>query len=290
MTYSIKLALQSLWHEKWINLLSMLTIAMGLLVVTLVVSSLYNVNLFARKLPEKFFIVAYLKEGLTEKETQNIMSSIKGRGSIDKAKYISKAEALKELKTLLKDADYVLEGLDENPLPASIEIRMKKEAVGPEAVKSFADSLRKIEGIDDVQYGEKFLLSLHSMKTGVETIGLILTVVMISGIVFICYSTVKILFYRRKDEIETLKLLGATRGFIRTPFVIEGGVIGAVGGIISAIIAAAFYFSVFYKLSATVPVIRAVVFPTELFLSLPVVGLFLGITGSLIAMGRIKFS
>lgn len=289
MTYSVKLALQSLWHEKWINLLSMLTIAMGLLVLTLVVSSLYNVSLFARKLPEKFFIIAYLKEGLGEKEAQNIISSIKDRGAIDRVKYISKAEALKELKTSLKDADYVLEGLDENPLPASIEIRMKKEAVGPESVKSFADSLRKMEGIDDVQYGEKFLLSLHSMKTGMETLGLILAVVMIAGIVFICYSTVKILFYRRKDEIETLKLLGATRGFIRTPFVIEGAVIGAAGGVISAMIAAAFYFSVFYKLGATVPVIRAVVFPADLFLSLPAVGLFLGITGSLIAMGRIRF-
>jgi cell division transport system permease protein len=289
MTYSIKLALQSLWHEKWINLLSMLTIAMGLLVLTLVVSSLYNVNLFARKLPEKFFIVAYLKEGLSEEQNRHIMSAIKDLSSIDKAKYISKDEALKELKATLKDADYILEGLDENPLPASIEIRMKKEAVGPESAKSFADSLRKMEGIDDVQYGEKFLLSLHSMKAGIETIGLILTVVMISGIVFICYSTVKILFYRRKDEIETLKLLGATRGFIRTPFVIEGGVIGAVGGIISMMIAAAFYYSVFYKLSATVPIIRSVVFPADLFLSLPAVGLFLGITGSLIAMGRIRF-
>jgi cell division transport system permease protein len=289
MTYSIKLAFQSLWHEKWINILSMLTIAMGLLVLTLVVASIYNVNLFARKLPEKFFIVAYLKDGLTEAQTQNIMSALEGQGSVERAKYISKSEALKELKTSLKDADYVLEGLDENPLPASIEIRMKKEAVGPESAKSFADSLRKMEGVDDVQYGEKFLLSLHSMKTGMETIGLILTAVMISGIVFICYSTVKILFYRRKEEIETLKLLGATRGFIRTPFVIEGGVIGAVGGIIGMIIAAAFYYSVFYKLSATVPIIRAVVLPADLFLSLPVVGLFLGITGSLIAMGRIRF-
>src|SRR5271169_4182229 len=104
MTYSIKLAFQSLWHEKWINILSMLTISMGLLVLTLVVSAIYNVNLFARKLPEKFFIVAYLKEGLTEEQTQHIMSALKGQGSVERAKYISKNEALKELKTSLKDA------------------------------------------------------------------------------------------------------------------------------------------------------------------------------------------
>ncbi len=262
---------------------------MGLLVITLVAGSIYNLNLFARRLPEKFFIIAYLKDGLDEKETQKLVSSIKGQTFVDKVTYISKDAALRELKASLKDADYIIEGLDENPLPASVEIRLKKNAVGPQRVKTIADSLRKMEGIDDVQYGEKFLLSLHSIKSGTETIGLILTGVMISGIIFICYSTVKILFYRRSEEIETLKLLGATRGFIRAPFVIEGSVIGVAGGVISALIAFAFYYGIVYKLGATIPVMKVVVFPAEMFFSLPVTGLFLGITGSFIAMGRIKF-
>jgi len=289
MPYSLKIALQSLWHEKWINLLSMLTIAMGLLVITLMVSTVYNINLFAKKLPERFFVVAYLGDRVNEQQAQDIITSLKERSGIERVKYVSKTEALKELRTSLKDAEYILEGLNENPLPASIEIRFKKEAVGPESVKAFVNSLKKIEGIEDVQYGEKFLLSIHSLKTAVETIGLILTMVTISGIIFICYSTVKILFYRRKEEIETLKLLGATRAFIRTPFVIEGGVIGVAGGVISMLVVIAFYLSVFRQLGATLPIVRAVAFPGELFLPLPLIGLFLGITGSLIAMGRIKF-
>lgn len=289
MPYSLKIALQSLWHEKWINLLSMLTIAMGLLVITLMVSTVYNLNLFARKLPERFFVVAYLGDRVNEKQVQDIITSLKERSGIEKVNYVSKDEALKELRTSLRDAEYILEGLKENPLPASIEIRFKKEAMGPESVKTFVSSLKKIEGIEDVQYGEKFLLSIHSLKTAMETIGLILTMVTISGIIFICYSTVKILFYRRKEEIETLKLLGATRAFIRTPFVIEGAVIGVIGGVLSMIVVIAFYLSVFRQLSATLPIVRTVVFPGELFLPLPLIGLFLGITGSLIAMGRIKF-
>ncbi|HXX81003.1 MAG TPA: permease-like cell division protein FtsX [Thermodesulfovibrionales bacterium] len=289
MPYSLKIALQSLWHEKWINLLSMLTIAMGLLVITLMVSTVYNINLFARKLPERFFVVAYLGDRVNEKQAQDIITALTERSGIEKVKYVSKAEALNELRASLKDAEYVLEGLNENPLPASIEIRFKKEAMGPESVKAFVNSLKKIEGIEDVQYGEKFLLSIHSLKTALETIGLILTMVTVSGIVFICYSTVKILFYRRKEEVETLKLLGATRAFIRTPFVIEGAVIGIVGGVLSMLVVITFYFSVFRQLSATLPIVRTVVFPGELFLPLPLIGLFLGITGSFIAMGRIKF-
>lgn len=289
MPYSIKLALQSLWHEKWINLLSMLTIAIGLLVVALVLSSIYNISLFTKGLPEKFFIVAYLKDGTDERKAQEIAASLKGRGQIEKVTYISKAEALKELKTAMKDAEYILEGLDENPLPASIEIRLKKEAVGPASVRSLSDHLKKIDGVDDVQYGEKLLLSIHSLKVGIERIGLILTAVAVSGIIFICYSTVKILFYRRKDEVETLKLLGASSAFIRTPFVIEGGVIGIAGGVIGMAAIFAFYHSVFYKLGATVPIVRTIVLPQEISLLLPLAGLFLGITGSLIAMGKMKY-
>lgn len=290
MIYSLRVALRSLWHERWINILSVLTIAMGLLMITLIFSSIYNVSLFTKKLPEQFFIVAYLKDNLNENEGQGIAASLGERRAVERIRYISKGEALQELRTSLKDADYILEGLEENPLPASLEIRLRKDAVGPESVKEFVDSLKKVNGISDVQYGEKFLTSIHSIKVGLETIGLILTVVMISGIIFICYSTVKILFYRKIDEIETLKLLGATRAFIRMPFVIEGGIIGILGGGISMITSLSFYYSVFYKLSITVPLMRAVVFPPEIFLSLPVIGLFLGVTGSLIALGRIRFS
>lgn len=289
MSYALRLAGQSLWHDRWINLLSMLAISMGLLVMSLVSALLYNTHLFVKKLPEKFFVVAYLKDGLNEKEAQDILSSLKQDGSVEQARYVSKAEALKELKGSLKDADYILEGLDENPLPASIEIRLRRENVAPESIQSFVSGLKKISNIEDVQYGEKFLMSIHSVKIGLETVGIILTIIIVTGIVFVCYSTVKILFYRRRDEIETLKLLGATRGFVRAPFLIEGAVLGIGGGIVSLVIILAFYYGVFYRLSATIPLLRSAHYPPELMLSLPLAGIFLGITGAYIAMGRIRY-
>ena len=289
MKYPLKAAFQSIWNEKWINLLSMLSIAMGLLVITIITISLYNLSLFTRQLPERFSLIVYLKDSLRERETQHLISAMKEHRSVEKVTYISKEDALKELKKSLKDADYILEGLGENPLPASIEIKLKRDVVGPESVKSFASEIRKMTGIDDVQYGEKFLFSLHSLKAGTQTIGLILTAVMTAGLVFICYSTVKILFYRKKEEIETLKLLGATRGFIRMPFVIEGGTIGIAGGIVSLFFLFLFFSGVFYRLSATMPFLQFLVLPPEIVMLLPLAGLFLGIFGAIIAVGRIRF-
>jgi cell division transport system permease protein len=287
--YPLKSAFQSLWNEKWINILSALSIAMGLLVLTLIAISLYNIDHFTRHLPERFSLVAYLKDGLGEGETQHLISAIKGHGSVEKVTYISKADALNELKKSLKDADYILEGLGENPLPASVEIRLKSNVVGPETVRSFAAEIKKMSGVEEVQYGEKFLLSLHSLKVGMETAGLVLAVIMTTGLVFIFYSTVKVLFYRKKEEIATLKLLGATRGFIRMPFVIEGGAIGMAGGIVSLALLILFYYGVFYRLSGFIPLLRSIVIPFDLFMLPPLAGLFLGISGALIAVGRIIF-
>jgi len=289
MTYYLKATLQSLVREKWINLLSVLTIAMGLLIVSLVSVIVYNVDRATAKLPDTFSVTAYMKEDVSDAEAQQTVGVIRRNRNVENVRYISKAEALKELRKTLKDADYILEGLNEAPLPASLEIRLKRSSVQPESVKAFIADLRKMNGIEDIQYGEKLLSSIHSIRSGVRTAGIIFMVIMGAGITFICYSTVKILFYRRKEEIETLKLLGATRTFIRTPFVLEGSALGAAGGAAGLAVLFAFDVGLLRSLVSSVPLFGSVVFPTFLVPALPAAGLFLGFAGALIAIGRIRF-
>jgi cell division transport system permease protein len=112
---------------------------------------------------------------------------------------------------------------------------------------------------------------------------------MSAGMLFVCYSTVKILFYRKEREIETYKLLGATKGFIRTPFLIEGGVIGLSGGFLSFLAMLTLYYFVVLRLSLTFPLFKFILFPIDLSFAIPLSGLFLGITGAAIAIGRIRY-
>lgn len=289
MQYPIKTAFQNLWQGKWLSILSTLTMATGLLVISIVFLLIYNVSLFTKKLPEQFSIMAYLRDNISEQDAQLIVNSLKTHSTVERVNYISKAEALKELKTSMKDAEYVLEGLKENPLPASLEIRLKKEAVTPEIVRQLVADIKKIKDIEDIQYGEKLLTSIQYIKTGMQTLGFSVMVIMTAGITFICYSTIKILFYRKKEEVETLKLLGATRWFIRAPFILEGGIIGAVGGLISMLTLFVLYYSVFYSLSSELPLIKYIALSPLLFFPLPAAGLCFGIAGSLIATGRIKY-
>lgn len=288
--YSIKLAFKNIWYEKWINVLSVLTITTGLFIILLATFTVYNINLGTKKLPEKFSMMVYLDDKTSEQEVEDITLALKKNKSVEWVKYISKDTALSELRGVLKNADYVLEGLNENPLSASIEIKLRESDVTAEKAKNLASQIKRIKGVADVEYGEQFLNSIHSIKAGAQTIGLLLIITMSGGITFICYSTVKIMFYRRKEEIETFKLLGATKGFIRAPFVLEGGMIGTASGILSMFCAIIFHGIVFKKLVQTMPIFKVIVFPSEMFIALPLIGLVLGVSGSIIALGRIRFS
>lgn len=287
--YAVKLAFQSMFREKWINFLSMLTIASGLLVMSLAFFTIYNIDIATKKLPDKFSLLIYLDDNLPQERIDQVINDFRKIPAVSSIKFISKEDAMKELKGILKNSSYVFEGLEENPLPDTLELKLKKDAVGPESVKKLAEEALRIKGINEVNYGEKFLSTIYYIKTGVKMLGMILSVIFSTGIIFVCYSTVKILFYRRNEEIETFKLLGATKGFIRTPFLIEGAFIGTIGGLISLVFMLAFYYIVLLKLSISIPVFKVVLFPHNVFLLLPAIGLFLGIAGAAIAIGRLKY-
>ncbi len=106
---------------------------------------------------------------------------------------------------------------------------------------------------------------------------------------FVCYSAIKLLFYRKIEEIETYKLLGATKWFIRAPFIIEGATIGITGGILSLLGMLLLYYSVILRLSLTIPLFKTLLFPINLSFILPVIGAGIGILGAFIAIGRIKY-
>lgn len=288
LPYQIKSSIKSLYKEKWINLLSIFTVASSLLIVTLVAFVLYNVKIAVDRLPERFSMIAYLEDNLSQEDEQKIINAIKNRSEVERVQYVSKEEALKDLKETMKEASYILEGLDENPLSASIEIKLKKDFVKLISVKDISEEIKKIPGIEEIYYGEKFAEAIYMLKTSLQNMSIIIFGAISAGVIFVIYSTVKILFYRRKEEIEIIKLLGATKGFIRMPFLIEGGIIGFLGGVLGVIGMLLFYFAITYRLSIFIPAVKVLAFPIEILVLLPAIGIVLGILGSAIALGRLK--
>ena len=288
LSYSTKTALQSLMQEKWINLLSSLTVAASLLVSAIAIITIYNVEIFTKVLPEKFTMVVYLKDQVTPDEVKDLMRGLKVKEYVAGAKFISREQALTELKRTLKDVSNVIEGLDDNPLSSAIELKLKKESVTATSVRNISVDIKKLPGVDDVYYEAKLAETVSLLKTSIENLSLIILGIIIFVVLFVISSTVKILFYRRKTEIEIIKLLGATGGFIRAPFLIEGGVIGFMGGLFAALGAAFFYFTLTTSFSAFMPILRTMIMPLEIVILMPVAGIVMGVAGSLISVGRLR--
>ncbi len=289
IAYGIKTAVKGIAQEKWINLLSIMTVASSLLIIIFAGLLLYNIEHIASKLHERFGMVVFLDERLQRSDIQSIIEQIEQRDEIEGLRYISKEDALKELKERLKEDSYILEGLDYNPLSPTIELRLKRQYITPQQVASTAREIKAIKGVGDVYSAEKIAEVINAFYRSLSNLSLIVLITLGTGVVFVIYSTVKILFYRRKEEIETIKLLGATKGFIRMPFLVEGGIIGLFGGLISVGLSLLLYFAVTYRLSSVFPLLQTVLYPTEIILLFPLTGAMLGLVGAFIAVGRLRF-
>ena len=282
-------AFAGIWKEKWINFLSVVSIGVGLFILLVALFTVYNLNHFASKLQDLFSMTVYLDDGISQQNLARLEGAIKADPSVRTVSYISKTAALDELKKSLKDSSYLFEGLDGNPLPASIEIRFRRDDVKSGTAQEFARQIKAMQGVQDVEYGAKFLEGIERIITDARSAGLAFLAALLIGVLFVCYSTVKILFYRRKDEVETLSLLGAGGWFIRAPFLMEGALLGLAGGLLACLAAYCVFGGFFLGgFASSVPVLRYMLFPAFIIYMPVPAGLFIGFTGALLALGRIK--
>jgi len=289
--YAIQSALKNLWAEKWINLLTTFSVGIGLLILSSFVTVTLNMDSVLKRWGKSFGIVVYLDDSISAEATGTVREIFKNDPDILEVIYISDDEALKELRSILGEDASILENLESNPLPSSFELKLKRDLLEPVFVKKKAEELKKMSGIAEVQYGEKWLTSLNTVSRIMKASSIFLGGAILIAIIFITYNTIKIFFYRRKEEIETLKLLGATKSFIRLPFLIEGLVIGILGGIIGSLALFGIHSLIVAKGFNFMPSVRAIIIsiPVEIFLSIPVAGALMSIAGSFFAVGKIRY-
>lgn len=289
--YAFQTASKSLWHEKWINFLTILSISVSVLILSAFVTVTINVDSILQKWSKSFGLVVYLNEDLTREAENTVRDFFSRDPDIVEVKYISKKEALLELKTILGEDAPILEDIGENPLPSSFELKLRSELLKPAPVKQKAVEIEKMTGVEEVQYGEKWLSSLNTvsrvMKISVTFLGFAIFI----AIIFITYNTIKIFFYRRKDEIETLKLLGATRTFIRLPFLMEGLFIGVIGSAVGALTLFGAQTLIAAKGAEFLPSFKAITItlPEQIYYYIPLSGSVMSIIGSFFAVGKIKY-
>jgi cell division transport system permease protein len=177
-------------------------------------------------------IMAYLKPEVPEENLREIEKEIQGVYGVENVRFISKEEALETLRNQMRRQSSIFDGLAENPLPDAFEIRMIKSSQSMEKVESLAREIEKLASIDDVEYGQSWLGRLTNVFNLFRFAGYAMGCLFFMAVVFIMANTIRLVLYSRQEEVEIMRLVGATDNFIKAPFYIEGLILGALGGLI----------------------------------------------------------
>jgi cell division transport system permease protein len=229
--YSLKTAYQNIKNNIPLNLITATTITITLIIFVSFLLLLLNLSFFQNKWVDQIQIIVYLKNNIKVEKIEETRERFLMLEEVDSVNFLSKTEALKLLKTSLKGQDGILEALSENPLPGSLEIKLKKNFLDIDSIEQFVEKIKDNKIIEDIEYGQKWLYRFITFLGLLKIIGFVLGGFLFLFTLFIVSNTIKLTVYSRREEIEIMKLVGATNRFIKFPFFIEGIVQGLAGAL-----------------------------------------------------------
>ena len=249
-----------------------------------------NLKLIINDWESRVHISAYLEDGLTQTEVKELKSEISKIEGIKKVDYVSKEEAYRIFKKDLKGLGGVLDGLQQNPLPASFEIRVKEDMTERDDLDRIVEALQNFKHIEDTDYGGQWFTKLSAFFFIFKLILLVLSIFLFLTITMIVSNAVRLTLFARRDEIEVMRLIGATDTFIKFPFVIEGFLQGFVGSGLAWMIVSVLYLIISPRLKLAFNFILGfssiLPFTYVMLIGMFMMGSGLGVLGSFVSMKR----
>ncbi len=277
----MRLALREVWtalrRAPGLGILSIFTIAFSLFAFGLFGLVAFNTRLALERLEERVEIRAYVTEGTEVDAVAAAVGDIRAFPEVASVTYVSPDDALKKARVEMQEFKDVFEP---EFLPASMEVRLKPGMRDPEQVKAVAKRLNGYPFVDDVRYGEEWVKKFYAVRRAATAAGIVLGIAFAFAAMIIIGSTIQTSVLARSREIGIMRLVGATDGFIRAPFLIDGLLKGLVGGVM----AVALMWITRAALTATVFTFQF--FPTPVLLLGIFVGALIGFLGSAVSVGR----
>jgi cell division transport system permease protein len=288
LVYFVEEALTSLWRSRLINILSILTIAVSLFVVGAFFTVGSNLSRIVAEWTEKVQVVFYLDDTVEPRIHKILEDRLHGEATVDNVRLVSREEALARFRALFRDLESLADDLGENPFPASFEVTLKAGHESPAEVLSLVRAYERAPGVADVQYDLLWIQRLSDAIRLIHVVGAFLGTILALAGVFTISNVIRLTVYARQDELDIMRLVGATNAYVRGPFVAEGVLLGGMGGAAAAaFLWLAFRFFVRDALASSDLLGRASAsVPEALGLGLVAGGMLVGLVGSLISLGR----
>jgi cell division transport system permease protein len=277
---TIREALLAFRRAPLLSALSVTTIAFSLFVVGLFGLVAVNLQDALQGVAERVEIVAYLLPGTPIESITLAEKDIEAFPEVHSAVYVSEDSALARARAELVEFRDVLQELERNPLPASIEVKLKPKFRDAEHVNDVADRLRGFGFVDDVRFGRDWVEKLDRLRQIAAAVGLVVGAAFAVVAIIIIGTTIRMAVLQRGREIAIMRLVGATNGFIRRPFLLQGAIKGMLGGLVAVGLSYGAYTLINRWL------IQAAFFSNVQALAIVGFGTLIGLFGSAASVGR----
>ncbi len=230
MTLTLRETLLAFRRAPLLSVLSITTIAFALFVVGLFGLVALNLRAALAGIEERVEIVAYLLHGTPVEVATMAIGDVQAFPEVASVQYVTEEQALQRARQQLVEFQGVFQDLETNPLPASMEIRLKPGFRDEAHVRQVAERLKGFRFVEDIRYGRDWIAKLDRLRDVAAAVGLAIGVTFAVASVIIIGTTIRMGVLHRNREIVIMRLVGATDGFIRRPFLLEGAIKGAIGG------------------------------------------------------------
>jgi cell division transport system permease protein len=243
LRYAFDEAAASLWRGRRSSLLSTATIAIALFVLGafLVVTS--NLEHLAEEWSGAAELSVYLNDDVSGAERAAIERELRADAAVSDVEFVAKEAALKRFKETFPDLAPTLGAMDENPLPASLDVRLRSSSAAQASVDALAERMRGAPGVSDVRYDREWLERLLRGVRLLRVIGFALGAALIVAAALTIANVVRLALNARRDELEIMQLVGAPQSYVRGPFIMEGALHGGLGSLLALIVLALAFFA-----------------------------------------------
>jgi len=290
--HSVREALLNLWRNRFMNLVASFTIAVSLLVLGLFLLLAHNLGGVVAAVGSQVTVSVYLRDDASEEQRSRLMESLRGLPEVDSIEYFTPQAALEKFQKLFPNMREVSSELEENPLPASVEIRVAEGHREPEALRRFTEEMKRLPGVEDADFDLPWVTRLREVVTMTRAAGISLGGVVGLAAILTIASVVRMTIYGRQQEIEIMRLVGATRTYIAAPFLLESSLLGILGGGLSLGALYAIHRHLANSQASLVPVLRELLtasfLPQSSSALLLLLGLLAGALGGLLSLRRIS--
>ena len=232
MRFFARRAVRDILENRLLNAVTVATIALSVLIVSAFGLLFVNVQDLFDAWKKGVRIMVYLEPGTPPTRRAEMEVELQSIPGIQAFRFISKAEAMALMKARMQRQAALLASLRENPLPDAYEVTLAATTHSPDQIEALARQIEGLAAIAEVEYGKPWIERFAQVFNLFKLVGYGMGALFFIATVFICANTIRLVLYARREEVQIMRLVGATDRFINTPFYLQGMIQGCLGALV----------------------------------------------------------